>query len=229
VADEGAAAEWEPALREGLGQPIEIVPPVRPPELAALTARRAAHAGAGANLLPAEFSTRYQQQFIDRLWIRGLFAVGALYVAGVLIYFVLLGVLSFQTHRVEGHVADLGSAYTNAIRLEDRYKVLKDREDLKFAALDCWEALAELMPDTITLEDMNFNEGKRLSLRGTAPNDQVQQLINFQAALRKATKEGEQLFDSAKGDSLNWHVNPGAGAQTVSWSFGLELKRTEME
>ena len=28
-----------------------------------------------ATLLPAEFSTRYQQQFYDRLWMRGLLAV----------------------------------------------------------------------------------------------------------------------------------------------------------
>ena len=82
VADAPTAAEWEPALRAGLEQPVEVIAPVPVGGLAALTATRAAQAGLQANLLPAEFSTRYHQQFVDRLWMRGLGAVVALYLVG---------------------------------------------------------------------------------------------------------------------------------------------------
>ena len=75
VADGAIAAEWETFLREGLDEPVQI------DETAAVGGTGRAHGatrGGGepsdAILLPAEFSARYQQQFVDRLWLRGLFA-----------------------------------------------------------------------------------------------------------------------------------------------------------
>ena len=44
VADPAIAAEWENALREGLGEPVQVTPPLPPAELAAHTAQRAAAA-----------------------------------------------------------------------------------------------------------------------------------------------------------------------------------------
>ncbi len=117
VADAATAAEWEPALRAGLEQPVEVIAPVPVAGLAALTATRAAQAGSEANLLPAEFSTRYQQQFVDRLWMRGLGAVVALYLVGVLVYFARLQVELYRTRAVEQQVAERGPIYTNAIQL----------------------------------------------------------------------------------------------------------------
>src|SRR5262249_41699603 len=96
-----AASEWEPALREGLEQPIETITPLASREVAALTARRSAQIDPKIGLLPPEFSVRYQQQFTDRLWMRGLLALGALYAAGVAIYMVALAYASFNTQHVE--------------------------------------------------------------------------------------------------------------------------------
>ena len=73
VADTATATEWESILRGGLGEPVQVVPPLPPAEMDAHTARRAAVAGSRATLLPAEFPTRYHQQFVDRLWLRGLY------------------------------------------------------------------------------------------------------------------------------------------------------------
>ena len=227
VADATTAAHWEPALREGLDQPIEILEPLPAAQLAALTARRSAQSQPNANLLPAEYSTRYQQQFVDRLWMRGLMAVAGLYVIGVLIYLVALQVALFRTRAVESDVADRGPAYTNAIQLKARYDVLKDRQELKYAALDCWNVTAKLMPDTITLDTMNFSDGKRLTLSGTGPSDQVKQLYEFEGAMHKASNNGQPLFDLIKSENLRWDKR---GSQTeVSWSLTLELKRVEVQ
>jgi hypothetical protein len=227
VADPATATEWEAPLREGLDQPVELVTPLPAPELAALTAKRAAHAESKANLLPAEFSTRYQQQFVDRLWMRGLLAVAAIYILGVIIYGIALGVATYRTRSVEKQVAALGPTYTNALQFRARYEVLKDRHELKFAGLDCWNATAKLMPESLTLEGMTFGDGRKLTLNGTAPSDQVSQLIEFSGAMRKYAKDGQPLFDPTKGEPLRYNAN--AGGNTVRWDFSLELKRVEAQ
>ena len=224
VAAGATAAEWEPALREGLEQPIEVSPPLALPALAALTATRVAQAEPQANLLPVEFATRYQQQFVDRLWMRGLGAVIGLYLVGVLIYFAWLQYALFDTAKVEQQVASLGPTYTNALQLKARFQVLKDRQDLKYAALDCWKAVAELLPDGVTLDGFTFNEGKRLTLNGTAPSGQEpRRLINFDADIRKAKKDGQPLFDPTAGEHITYQ-NRGGNAV---WNCVLELKRGE--
>jgi hypothetical protein len=223
VADAPTAAEWELALRSGLEQPVEVIAPVPVAGLAALTATRAAQAGPQANLMPAEFSTRYHQQFVDRLWMRGLGAVVALYLVGVMVYFARLEWELYGTRAVEQEAADRGPVYTNALQLKAKYEVLAVREDLKFAALDCWKAVAELLPDGVTLEGYNFNNGEKLTLTGTAPADQTKRLLDFDADIRKVAPNGQPLFDPNKGDHVTWDVRGGV----VSWHCVLELKRTE--
>jgi hypothetical protein len=207
-----------------LEQPIEVIAPVSVAALAALTATRAAQAGSEGNLLPAEFSARYRQQFVDRLWMRGLGAVVVLYLIGVLVYFARLELELYRTHAVEQQAADLGPTYTNAIQLRDRFKVLKDRQELKYAALDCWKTVAELLPDGVSLDGYNFSDGKKLTLSGSAPADQVKQLLDFDADIRKAAVNGQPLFDPNAGDHVTYRSAAGG---TVSWSCVLELKRSE--
>jgi hypothetical protein len=228
VADEGAAAEWEPALRAGLEQPVEVSAPLQPLQMAAMTATRATQAEAQANLLPVEFATRYQQQFVDRLWMGGLGAVVGLYIIGVAVYLVALEVALFRTHRVEHDVAEWAPAYTNAMGVKARYGVLKDRQELKYAALDCWKALAELLPPSVTLEGYNFAEGKRLNLNGIAPADQHLELLQFDGAMRKYVKDGQPLFNAKSGDSLSF-TGSGANSQNANWSTTFELKRVEAQ
>ena len=223
VAEAPAAAEWEPALRTGLGQPVDVIAPVPAAELASLTAARAARAGSEGNLLPAEFSTRYQQQFVDRLWMRGLGAVVALYLVFVLVYFARLQVELYRTRAVEQEVADRGPQYTNALQFKAKFEVLKDRQDLKFAALDCWKTVAELLPDGVTLDGYNFSEGRKLTLSGSAPADQTKRLLDFDSDIRKAVVNGQPLFDPNAGDHVQYDVR---GAVAI-WHCTLELKRSE--
>jgi hypothetical protein len=224
VAEGATAAEWEAALRAGLEEPLEVSAPLAAPALAARTAARVARAEPEANLLPAEFATRYQQQFVDRLWMRGLGTVIGLYVVGVLIYFAWLQVALMGTSKVDQQVANLGPTYTNALQLKARFQVLKERQELKYAALDCWKAVAELLPDGVTLEGYNFNDGKRVTLNGTAPSGQEKRLFDFDADVHKAMKGGQLLFDPNGGEHLTYQ-NRGASA---IWSCVLELKRGDV-
>jgi hypothetical protein len=230
VADPVNAAEWENALREGLGEPVRVSQPLPPADLAGRTARRAAAASERANLLPAEFSARYRQQFFDRLWLRGLGATGVLYAVGVVIYFCAVGVLSYRTQGVERQVAALSGSYTNAIQLKARYGVLKERQELKYAALDCWKVIAEQLPEGISLQRFSFADGSKISLNGTCESDQIGLITEkdgFYDSVRKAKLNGQPMFNpnSNNGEQLTYRQN----GNKVTWNFGLELQHTEAE
>ena len=228
VADPVTAADWEPALREGVGEAIQVVEPVPAARLAALTATRATQHELEANLLPLEFANRYQQQFVDRLWMGGVGLVLGLYVLGVAIYGIAVAYLTVQTRAIETQVTDLGPVYTNALAIMEKYTVLSDRADLKYASLDCWRTLAELLPADIILEGYNFSEGRKLSLNGTAPADQQPRLLEFEKAMRKAKGGNDKLlFTVDKGETLSSRLNP--GGQTVSWNVSFELNRAEVQ
>ena len=226
VAEGALAGEWETFLRDGLGEPVEVMKPVPAPELAAHTARRATMAdGSNPALLPADFSERYHQQFVDRLWLRGLMATGVLYAIGVVIYFCATGVLGYQTGKVEQQVASISGSYTNTQQLIARCKVLQERQDLKYAALDCWKLVSDNLPAGISLQRFSFGDGHKLGLSGTVTPDQTTLITDFYDNLRKSQLNGKPMFNSAGGDIPSTRLN---GSQ-VTWNFSLELRRAEVE
>ena len=224
VVPPGVTPIWETALRGALNEPLNLVVPIAPANLAARTAKRVAAQGDSATLLPPEVGARYRQQFVDRLWMRGLGAVVLLYLCGIAIYFGLLGVSWFRTSSVEQKVAGLSNTYTNALQLRSRFEVLQDRQALKFAGLDCWKIISDRLPDGATLETFNFNDGRRLTLNGTAPQDAVTALIDFDKDLRKAKKDDKEFFKPSGGEPFSYRS--GAGG-IVTWNLSLELKRTD--
>ena len=231
VADPVNAAEWDNALREVLAEPVRVAQPLPPVDLAGRTARRAAAASERVNLLPAEFSTRYHQQMVDRLWLHGLGAAGILYAIGVVIYFCALGALNYRAQGVERQVAALGGSYTNAIQLKARYGVLKQRQELKYAALDCWKVIAEQLPEGISLQRFSFADGSRLLLNGTCESDQIDLITEqggFYDSVRKAKPNGQPMFNPNPGEGGQL-VYRTMGANKVTWNFGLELQHAEAE
>ena len=227
VADAADAADWENVLRTGLGEPVQIIVPPATVELAARTANRAALA-LPSNLLPPEFTVRHHQQFVDRLWLRGLAAAGIFYAVLVVIYFCAVGILGYRTHGVETQVAAISGSYTNALQLQARYGVLKERQQLKFAALDCWQTVAQALPSGINIQRFSFVDGKKLSLSGNCTPGQINLITEkdqFYDGVRKAKLNGQPVFNQ----------NPGSGDQlvyrqqgsTVAWNFGLELLHME--
>ena len=224
VADGATAGEWETFLRDGLGEPVAVIKPMPLPELAAHTARRAAAADASnAVLLPTEFSARYRQQFFDRLWLHGLFATGILYAVCVAIYFCATFVLGIQTHKIEQQVADISGSYTNVLKLKAQYDVLKERQDLKYAALDCWKIVAQQLPAGISMGRFSFGDGHKLSLGGTVTPDQITPITDFYDTLRKSQLNGQPMFNPEGGESARATI----GNNNVTWNFSLKLRRAE--
>ena len=223
VAEPAIASQWENFLRDALGEPVQVFNPPAPMELAANTARRASTA-ADTGLLPGEFSERYRQEFHDRLWLHGLYTAGVVYAIAVVIYFAATWVLSLQTKKVEQQVAGISESYTNLMELQARYNVLKERDQLKYAALDCWKLVAEQLPDKITLQRFSFSGGQRLSLSGTTTQDQFDTLLNFNTAMQKVTLNGKPMFDPRGSESVNPHPGPN---NILNWSFTLQLANTE--
>jgi len=213
VAEAARAAEWEQWLGRALEQRIDIVEPLSPPEVAGRTARRVAGAELNTSLLPPEFAAKYQQQFVDRLWMRGLGATIGLYIVGVLIYFVALAVLNYRTTAKEQESQSISTSYTNALQLEARYHILQQRQQLGFAALDSWKIVAETLPEDFTLDSLTFGNGKTLSLQGTAPDARA--VLDYTDTLRKLTNFVPNVEAPV--------IQP-MGA-TVRWSYTLELKQ----
>jgi hypothetical protein len=224
VADEATAAEWQPLFRVWLGRAIEVTAPMSTSELAALTANRAARAESKIGILPVDYSERYQQQFVDRLWMRGLGAVLAVYVAGVLIYFAALAFQGISADNTERQFNSMSTAYTNALKLKAQLQILQDRQALKNASLDCWKATAETLPVNVTVQGLEFRNGK-FTLNGSAPADQQQAVLEFNDRLRKhLDPDGHPLF--TKMDPPVMQVGPGGA---VNWHFSGELARSTEE
>jgi hypothetical protein len=101
--------------------------------------------------------------------------------------------------------------------------VLKERQDLKYAALDCWKLVADKLPAGISLARFSFGDGHKLSLNGTVASDQITAITDFYDGLRKAQSNGQPMFDPTGGDQLTYRQS----GNQVTWNFSLELRRTE--
>jgi hypothetical protein len=220
VANPAEARFWEPIFQEA-GAQLEVIPPLAEAQLVARSAQRCVR-NAGTNLLPPEFALRYRQQFVDGLWMRGLFTVLGLYIIGVLIYFGALYALKLKYNRVKSDVASINGYYTNAVKDQFELGILDERQALKFAALDCWKAVAVNLPETVSIENMYFDRQK-FELRGTASADDQDAVRTFNDGLRHSpnpSKPEQPLF--AEVTPPNMQIT----GDTVKWSFECQLKET---
>jgi hypothetical protein len=211
---------WEPVLRQtaeseitagsGPGVHVEIIPALKPADAAAKAAEAAAKEGSTTNLLPDDYARRYRQQFIDGLWMRALFGALVLYGVAVVIYFAVVFVLNYKVDDVVKHVKQMDVSYTNALRGVEQLKILQERQELKYAALDTWKAVAESKPEGITLDDLYFQRGK-LELRGSAPADDQIAITEFNDKMRSYKVNNTPLFTEVlppavtiRGDRADW-------------------------
>ena len=67
---------------------------------------------------------------------------------------------------METQAAAISNDYTNAIQLKARYAILKERQDLKYAALDSWQLVAKSLPAGLTVQRFSFTDGRKINLSG---------------------------------------------------------------
>jgi hypothetical protein len=221
VADEITASAWIPLF--DLTQHVEVVPPLQPQELAALTARRVATNGASTNLLPPDFAARYKQKFVDRIWMRALGAIVVLYMACALVYVGFVKFAAYQHGRIQDQIASIGPTYTNTIRLREELKVLQDTIELQYAALDCYRSAAETLPTELTLNNINFERGRKVTFFGTAGPEDRTKVLDFNAKLLDYSVNGQRLYAKVNPPIMG-QAQPG---QPASWNFSCDLKRTD--
>lgn len=222
VAEESVAAVYEPVLRGRTGEPVDARPGTQAPALAELSARRATQSQSIANLLPVEFAARYRQQFIDRLWMRGLGGLILLYLAGVLIYLGALQVRKHQKGQLDKELAALSGAYTNALQLKAKARILQDQANLRFAALDSLKIVSEQLPAELTLKSFVFSGGRKLSLAGEAPMDQQSKITEFNAQLNSTMLHGAPFFVKVNPPTIN-----ARSGNSATWNFDCELRTAD--
>jgi hypothetical protein len=223
VAGPQEAHFWETVFKEA-GETISVHPPLPQPQLASLSAQRCAGDTTGAGLMPPEFITRYRQQFVDGLWMRGLMAVLSAYVVGVLIYFGALYALKLKYTRVKHDLDAISGSYTNALKDVAQIEILKVRQELKYKALDCWKALAENLPEGAVVQSMDFHRGS-LYLAGTAEDSSAIDVFN--QAMRVApnpNRDGQLLFTEVELPTIQ-----SLSSNTVHWSFRCSMKEEANE
>ena len=224
LAEAGLAARLDAPIREFSGAPVTVRERLSPSELAAVTAA----APAQVNLVPADVLARHRQEFVDRLWMRALGIAALVYVFVVLGYLAYLSILDYQKARVDQQVAIHSANHTKSQQLKARLEILQEQVNLKFAALDCWKAAAEALPELMTLNSATFQRGKKLGLVGSVPVDQQGKVTEYNEALTKATIAGRPLFSKVTTKSIQ---SPGVGRadQPATWSLECEINRRDIQ
>jgi len=226
VAEEAAGERWKKFIADWSEDGVEVHPAVDRQGLARFSARRVVRGETAADLLPPEFSNRYRQQYVDRLWMRGLGALVAVYIAGVLIYMAVLQFYNFQDSSLKGEIAGIANSYTNVLRLKERVQVMDEQLNLKYAALDCWKVASEMLPEGFTLANLIFGQrGRSLQLQGTAPPDQRDKVIEYNDSLRNAIANGKPLFKEITPANLNSRI----GSPNINWNFECRLNVSDTE
>ncbi len=223
VATAEMAEAWKPLLQEGTDQQVEVVAPLPAAEIAKLTARRATREKLPASLVPPEFTARYRQRFVDRIWMRSVLAIGLVYLFGVFIFLALVQFMDLKVSKVEAEARNLAASYTNALRLKDQIRVMQDQLNLQFAGLECYKAVAQEMPEGVTLEGFSFSKGRSLSIFGTAPVEAISKVNDFSERLRRVTSNGQPLFKSVSVPI------PQRRGNDITWNFTAELMNGESE
>jgi hypothetical protein len=106
------------------------------------------------------------------------------------------------------------------------FTVLTQRRHLRRAASDCYNLTKSTLPPGWTLESFNLQDGKKLSVQGTAPADQVLFLPDVRAKFEKAqTQDGKALFPPSSGEATMRMIPP--GLTNFTWSMQFDLTPPE--
>lgn len=226
VADPTISPSWEAALRGWCPENCSTQAGPSRAELAQVAARRHIRGETRANLLPADYASRYRQLFIDRLWMQGLAGILAVYLACLAVYFAGARYQAFRTDQLRKDIAQLAPGYTNALSLRERVRLLQEQASLKYAALDSLRIVSELLPAEVTLDNFNFQGGEKLYLAGFVGTSNQTLVTEFNAQIRSARVGDQPLFDARNVDPPKFSLRPD---QTYRWDFNAKFKTAWLE
>jgi hypothetical protein len=217
VADDTTAAAWLPVIQRAAEGRVEVVSPKPWAEIASASAAQAMRNGTHPGLLPVEKAVKYQQQFAERLWMRGLGVAALVYALCVGVYLGALQYRIYQRNVLTAKIEDMEAEYKKTVQLGEKIKVMETQINLRFAALEAWKAVVVNMPYELTLTDLSFSTGSRLNVIGTVGQSSVHKVTDYTEALSKLKVKDRLLFKevSVAGQRRN-------GPNFV-WSFGCEL------
>ncbi len=224
VADTATAEAWLPVLKPLSDRPIDVIKPMDAAELATASARGAAKETTRANLVPAEFIARYQQKFVDGLWLRGLGAAFTIYIVAVVLYFGWLEFLRFQKSEVEQKIAVIEPTVKKVQELQARIAIQEQQIALRYAALNSLRAAAETMPDGLTINTLNFSGGNRMSIIGRGDASKADRVADFVEAMNAYKVDDKPIFSSVGPHSTSPSPN-----NEITWSFLSQLNTGSSE
>lgn len=211
---EPALAAWNSGILD-----YRETPPVEARAAASATAQLRQQA---ASLIPVETQERQRQQFVDRLWLQSLGAIGLAYLVGVVIYF---GALNWKTWNLESLQSENSARalqYTNTLAIKAQKELLEEQVALRYAALDSWQQAIEKLPTSLNLSTINFVKGRTLRLDGTASSESQAEVVAYGNELRKITlTNGVALFSGIKPGPIT------VRGSVATWSLEAELNRSE--
>jgi hypothetical protein len=226
VADPDVAAPWQAAFEEWAGKPVEVKRALPEAELAKLSAQRVARGESRVNLLPPEYTAKYRQQLVDRVWMRSLGVLLLFYIVGVLGYLGTVSFVNIQNSQLDKDVTALQGDYTKALRAKARIQVVRGQVGLKFAALDVWRAVTSELPEQLVLTSVSFSKGKAISLTGYA--QEATKVTDYYEALLKLKRDEDPLFSRVDLRPSRTGNGP-FGPTTTLWSIECEIKGPEIE
>jgi len=214
--------EWLNVLNDWAGKGVQVEEPPEANAMAAVAAGRASRPLEQGNLLPPDRKEKYHRDDVDRVW-------GNILTWSVMFYVVLISVYFVVKSQVAAKEEEAYQANKKARDMQKDFKklgvkrrLLEEQLELRGTALNVFRAVAEHIPDGVTLDSMVFNEsrnnaGNNITLRGRVSQGDTQKLQDYSDALadeKVVEKDNQSLFsevmppnmDSRAGGYLSWYI-----------------------
>ena len=237
VVNNELGGQWLDVLNGWAGKGIQVEEPPEINAMAAVAASRAQRPLEQGNLMPPEKRAAYHRNDVDRVW-------GNILAWSVMFYVVLLSVYFVMKKQVSDKEEAAYQANRKARKIEKEVKekrvelsLLMEQRELRGTALNVFRAVAKHIPETITLDTMNFTEsrdakGSNILLKGRVSQGDTQLLQDYAQAL--AGEEVEKVRgDEVVLDNLFREVQPpnmdARAAGYLTWTIVCSVKRDEVK
>jgi hypothetical protein len=163
---------------------------------------------------PGDLKKAYQSRQFDSQWMSALGALAVLYLIGLAGYFLLLNRAQAEFRGVRSNISAISGVYTNALKLDEQIRITQNQLDLRYAALDSWKAVVEVLPEELNFRQFKFSKGESLLISGQGPygkNSLVNTYVDALGKLRDGddtplfTDVQAKPIQNARG-AMNWSI-----------------------